>query len=61
MPWDPEKAEANLRKHGIGFPEAMTVEDDDFRLTERDPAHSVVEARWKMIGTSARGRILLVI
>jgi len=23
--WDPEKAEANLRKHGVSFEEAATV------------------------------------
>jgi hypothetical protein len=60
-PWDPAKAEANLRKHGVGFPEAMTVEDDDFRLTDRDLAHSAAEARWNVIGTSAKGRILFVV
>jgi uncharacterized protein len=59
-PWDPEKAEANLRKHGVGFPEAMTVDDDDFRLSDRDLAHSGTEARFHVIGTSAHGRILFV-
>jgi uncharacterized DUF497 family protein len=60
-PWNREKAEANLRKHGVGFTEAMTVDDDDFRLTTRDLAHSAGETRWNVIGTSAKGRILFVV
>jgi uncharacterized DUF497 family protein len=59
-PWDPDKAEANLRKHGVGFPEALTVDDDDFRLSVRDLTHSATEARFKVIGTSHAVRILFV-
>jgi uncharacterized DUF497 family protein len=60
-PWDPKKAEANLRKHEVGFPEAMTVDDDEFRLTHRDLAHSAGEPRFNVIGLSAKGRILFVV
>ena len=31
--WDPRKAHANLRAHGIGFAEAVTVLEDAFALT----------------------------
>jgi len=34
--WDPRKAEANLRAHGISFAEAVTVFDDTFALTRED-------------------------
>jgi uncharacterized DUF497 family protein len=36
--WDPPKAEANLRAHGVSFAEAVTVLEDDFALTREDPA-----------------------
>ena len=35
--WDPRKADANLRAHGIGFAEAVTVLEDAFALTREDP------------------------
>ena len=59
-PWDPEKAEANLRKHGVGFPEAMTVENDPIRLTLKDYLHSIDEERLTVIGMSRLGRLLRV-
>jgi uncharacterized protein len=34
--WDPPKAEANLRTHGVSFTEAVTVFEDDFALTRED-------------------------
>jgi uncharacterized DUF497 family protein len=37
--WDPRKAAANLRKHGISFEEATTALRDDLALTGRDPDH----------------------
>ena len=36
--WDPPKAEANLRAHGVSFAEAVTVLEDDFALTREDSA-----------------------
>ena len=59
-PWDPDKAEANLRKHGVGFPEAMTVERDTRRLTRNDHGHSIEEDRLTVIGRSRLGRLLRV-
>jgi uncharacterized DUF497 family protein len=59
-PWDPEKAEANLRRHGVDFPEAMTVERDPHRLTRNDHSHSIDEDGLTVIGRSRLGRLLRV-
>ncbi len=49
--WDPEKAAANLAKHGVSFDEAITAFDDPFALIADDVVHStVVEARRWCIG-----------
>ena len=58
--WDPEKAAANLRKHGVGFPEAVTAFGDPLAISIPDPEHSVAEKRWLLLGTSSAGRILVV-
>ena len=58
--WDPEKAAANHRKHGIDFTEAATVFLDPLALTFADPDHSVGEARFVTIGHSTAGRLLFV-
>ena len=36
--WDPRKAAANVRAHGVTFAEAVSVLEDDFALTRDDPA-----------------------
>jgi len=38
--WDPDKAAANLEKHGVGFEEAATVFADPLAATFDDPDHS---------------------
>jgi len=58
--WDPRKAEANLRKHGVSFTEAGTVLGDDLAITVPDPDHSDEEDRYITIGWSNRGRLLMV-
>jgi hypothetical protein len=58
--WDPRKAAANLRKHGISFEEATTALRDDLALTGRDPDHSTGEARYITFGVSSQGRLLVV-
>ena len=58
--WDPRKAAANLRKHGIGFPEAATAFADPLSLTIADPDHSVGEERFVLIGQSERRRLVVV-
>jgi uncharacterized protein len=60
--WDPPKAAANLKKHGVSFKEAMTVFDDPDRLLLPDPWHSTIaEIRQLVIGTSDQDRELLVV
>lgn len=44
--WDPAKAAANLRKHGVSFEEAVTAFKDDLCATARDLEHSVAEHRF---------------
>jgi hypothetical protein len=58
--WDGRKAAANIRKHGVGFPEAATVIDDPLASTYPDPDHSVEERRFVTIGLSAAARIVVV-
>jgi uncharacterized DUF497 family protein len=48
--WDPSKASANLRKHGVSFEEAETVFADDNALLLDDPAHSRDEDRAVLLG-----------
>lgn len=50
--WDLAKAAANLAKHGVAFPEAMSVFGDALEVTIPDPVHSVAEARFVSIGLS---------
>ena len=58
--WDPRKARSNERKHGVGFPEATTVFDDSLSVTIPDPAHSVDEQRFLLLGLSIRRGLLVV-
>jgi len=39
--WDPAKAKANKRKHGLSFEEAETVFFDENALVIPDPDHSL--------------------
>ena len=59
--WDPEKAEANRRKHGVAFPEATTVFSDTLSFTICDPDHSTPgENREMTIGFSHRRQLIVV-
>ena len=59
--WDPEKAEANLRKHGVLFStDVLGVFNDDFAITISDESDSG-ERRFATIGTGTKGRVLVVI
>jgi len=58
--WDPAKAAANVRKHGVSFEEAASVFLDHAALTFLDPDHSEDEERAITIGRSSRQRVLLV-
>lgn len=59
--WDKEKAEADRKKHGVTFEEAMSVFADPLSLTIADPDHSAGERRSAILGRSVRGRTLVVI
>jgi uncharacterized protein len=59
--WDPPKARANLKKHGVSFEEAATVFGDPLSLTIVDPEHSTpAEARLISLGLATSGRLLVV-
>jgi len=58
--WDPKKAAANLRKHGVSFEEASTVFRDGLSVTGSDPDHSVGEHRFVTFGCTNGGRLLVV-
>lgn len=48
--WDEEKAERNLKKHGIPFETAAKVFLDENRVEIYDEAHSMDEDRYLTIG-----------
>lgn len=58
--WDPHKAEANLRDHGVAFSEAVTVLEDGFALTREDP-DALDEQRFVTLGLSGLGNLLVVV
>ena len=58
--WDPSKAAANVREHGVSFAESATVLNDDYALTREDP-DTVGEQRFVTLGMSATGTLLVVI
>ena len=59
--WDPAKAIANLRKHGVAFEEAVTAFADLLSFTIADPLHSEGESRFVLLGRSQTGRMLAVV
>jgi len=58
--WDPRKAAANVRKHGVGFREAATALEDPLSTTFSDEAHPGDEQRFITIGMSSQSRLLVV-
>jgi len=60
--WDQEKAESNLRKHGVSFEEASTIFKDTLSRTICDPLHSSFrEQRFVTIGLNGRNQLLVVV
>ena len=57
--WDPAKAAANRRKHGVGFEDAARVFDDPLHLTVQDRVENN-EQRWQTVGRVHGAVILLV-
>ena len=58
--WDPAKARANARKHGITFDEACTAFGDVLGVLLHDPDHSDLEPRYLLLAASNRGRLLVI-
>lgn len=58
--WDPQKAKANLHKHGVSFDEAATTFLDPYAVSGPDPDHSIGEERYITFGYSQLGRLLAV-
>ncbi len=58
--YDPAKAAANLRKHGVPFADAEGVLGDPLAITVEDP-DAESEARFIAVGLGSAGAILVVI
>ena len=58
--WDSDKAESNLKKHGVSFEEAATALLDPMALAQEDSA-SEGEPRWVLSGMSAQLRLVTVV
>jgi hypothetical protein len=59
--WDERKARSNAKKHGVTFDEASTVFGDARSLTIPGPVHSEVEERFVTMGSSHRGKLVVVV
>ena len=57
--FDPKKAAANLRKHGVAFAEVEPVFYDNLALTQADDG-AQNEPRFVTVGMDALGRVLAV-
>ena len=56
--WDPKKARANAKKHGISFSDAIGVFEDPRAVTIDDPHPD--EERFATLGLDLLGRVLVV-
>jgi hypothetical protein len=57
--WDPKKASANLKKHGIHLADAASAFTDERALTIDDPTAD--EERYVTIGMDVFARVLVVV
>ena len=58
--FDPAKAQANIRKHGVSFAHADLALRDPAAFTVEDP-DSTGEQRFISLGMDALGRVLVVV
>jgi uncharacterized DUF497 family protein len=58
--YDPAKAAANFRKHGISFADAEGVFQDLFALTQEDP-DAEGERRFIAVGLGSAAALLVVV
>jgi hypothetical protein len=58
--YDPSKAAANLKKHGVSFADAQGVLSDPLAVTIEDVT-AVGEARFVTVGLGSAGEVLVVV
>jgi len=58
--WDPAKAAANLKKHGVRFADAALALEDPLGLSTPDPDTSG-EPRMIFLGADPAGRLLVTV
>lgn len=58
--WNPSKAKANQKKHGISFDEAKSAFYDEFAIQFFDEENSKTEDRFLLLGMSSETRLLIV-
>ncbi len=58
--WDPEKARANQRKHGVDIEDAIQIFDDPFAMFEEDRVDEAGQQRWHALGLAGGIAVLLV-
>jgi uncharacterized DUF497 family protein len=58
--WDPQKAKANVRLHGVSFAEAVTIFEDD-RALSREDDDAREEQRFVGLGLSDAANLLVVV
>ena len=58
--WNRRKENANIKKHGISFNEALTTFYDENAVQFFDPDHSDEEDRFILVGVSHRLNTLVV-
>lgn len=58
--YDPSKAAANLRKHGVSFADAEGVLEDPLAVTVEDP-DAEGEQRFITLGLGSAGELLVVV
>lgn len=59
--WDENKNQANIRKHGIDFAQAIYIFADPFALNLPDDEHSDDEERWILLGKNIQLAVLLIV
>lgn len=58
--YDPAKADANIKKHGVSFDEAASALLDPMALAFEDQ-DTEGESRWILVGMSSLARLLTVV
>jgi uncharacterized DUF497 family protein len=59
--WDIAKAESNFKKHGVRFPEAEPLFEDDDAITITDGDSEPGGQRFVSIGMGAKERLLVAV